>query len=281
MDPDHLDIYGTPEQVEEAFIIFTDKIRKGGTLLYKYGLKRADELKGDQRLSYHAEDHRADVHVSNLRTINGGYLYDVVIQQHIIKDISLRVGGLHNVENSLPAITLAHLLKIEDDKIREVFHGFNGVKRRFEYWLTPGEGAWVMIDDYAHHPEELRALLKSTRSLFKGYGLLIIFQPHLYSRTRDLAGEFAESLDLADSVILLPVYPARELPVDGVSSKMIMDSMKSKDKILMEKEELFASLNRFLSDRRNVHDKWVIITAGAGDIDAMLPRLKEILKNEQ
>ncbi|MFN9711049.1 MAG: UDP-N-acetylmuramate--L-alanine ligase, partial [Bacteroidota bacterium] len=260
MDPDHLDIYGSPEQVEEAFIIFTEKIRKGGTLLYKYGLKRADELKGDLQLSYHAEDTRADVHVSNLRMINGGYLYDVVVRQHVIKDISLRVGGLHNVENSLPAITLAYLMNISDDKIREVFGAFSGVKRRFEYWMDPGEGSCVLIDDYAHHPEELNALLTSARSLFSTYGLLIIFQPHLYSRTRDLADGFAESLDLADSVILLPIYPARELPMEGVSSGMIAGKMKLKNMRLMEKDLLLENIRNIINE--NIESKnikrWVV-----------------------
>ena len=139
----------------------------------------------------------------------------------------------------------------------------------------------MLIDDYAHHPEELNALLTSARSLFSAYGLLIIFQPHLYSRTRDLADGFAESLDLADSVILLPIYPARELPMEGVSSKMILDRMQIKDKQQMEKDELLGRFDEFLNERKKIKNNWIIITAGAGDIDTMLPRLKEVLVHEQ
>lgn len=285
MDPDHLDIYGTPEQVEHAFIEFTYKIREGGLLLYKYGLKRAAELVGEHRFSYHVEDDRADVYVRNLQMSAGGYHYDVVIKkvdgQHVIKNLTLRVGGLHNVENSLPAITLAHLLGLDDDKIREALHSFRGVRRRFEYWISPGEKEVILIDDYAHHPEELNVLLRSARSLFSGYGLLIIFQPHLYSRTQDLAVGFAESMDLADCAVLLPIYPARELPIKGVSSVMIYDLMKLEDKLLMEKSEVIDGLKEIIEKRmmKSRTSKWVIITAGAGDIDTMLPQLKKIISN--
>jgi UDP-N-acetylmuramate--alanine ligase len=285
MDPDHLDIYDTAENVEEAFIEFTHKIRKGGVLIYKYGLKRAEELKGDVRFSYHVQDSNADVYAENLRIDHGGYQYDVVIKnsgiRHCIKDLSLRIGGLHNVENSLPAILLGHLLKLSDDQIVQTMRTFSGVKRRFEYWIAPGEGDCVMIDDYAHHPEELRALISGARSLLSEYGLLIIFQPHLYSRTKDQVDGFAKSLDLADSVVLLPIYPARELPMEGVSSHMIIERMQLKDKQVMEKEMLLKELQLFLKHKKRETNKtkWVVITAGAGDIDAMLPQIKAELIN--
>jgi UDP-N-acetylmuramate--alanine ligase len=285
MDPDHLDIYGTPENVEEAFIEFTHKIRKGGVLIYKYGLKRTASLHGHIRFSYHVQDSNADVYAENLRIDHGGYQYDVVIKKsgirHCIKDLSLRIGGLHNVENSLPAILLAHLLNLQDEQIRNAISTFKGVKRRFEYWIAPGEGNEVLIDDYAHHPEELRALISGARSLFSDYGLLIIFQPHLYSRTKDQADGFAESLDLADSAVLLPIYPARELPVEGVSSNMIIQRMRLKDKQVMEKAALLKELHLLLERKKKEtnYTKWVVITAGAGDIDAMLPQIKAELIN--
>ena len=246
-------------------------------------MKRAGELNGDVRYSYHLNDPNADVYAKNLQIDHGGYRYDVVIKKekevHVIADLSLRIGGLHNVENSLPAIVLSHLQGLSNEQIRTALQSFSGVKRRFEYWIAPGEGNVVMIDDYAHHPEELRALITGARSLFSDYGLLLIFQPHLYSRTRDQVMGFGDSLDLADSVILLPIYPARELPIEGVSSTMILERMKIKEKRLMEKTALLERLKDYIEEqkRETKKDKWVVITAGAGDIDAMLPQLKEKL----
>ena len=285
MDPDHLDIYGTPENVEQAFIEFTEKIRTGGWLLHKHGLKRAAELKADHVMSYHVQDKQADIHVLNLKIESGGYRYDVVIgkgdSQHVIRDLILHVGGLHNVENSLPAIAICHLLQLADDKIREAMAAFLGVKRRFEYWIKPGEGDIVMIDDYAHHPEELSALIGGARSLFEGYGLMLIFQPHLYSRTKDQAEGFASSLDMADMSILLPIYPARELPIAGVSSQIIVDKMRIQNKRLIDKETLIQNIRNLVIENQLIsgNNRWVIITAGAGDIDAMIPALKEKILN--
>ena len=284
MDPDHLDIYGTAENVEEAFIEFTRKIRSGGWLLYKYGLKRAGELKADHIMSYHVTDKSADIHVRNLNIVNGGYHYDVVIRKaegsHVISGLELQVGGLHNVENSLPAIALCYLMQLPDEKIRKALASFRGVKRRFEYWIAPGNEI-VMIDDYAHHPEELSALISGARSLFKEYGLILIFQPHLYSRTKDQAEGFASSLDMVDMSILLPIYPARELPMEGVSSGMIVEKMQLKNVRLMEKEEVLNNIYGIINEHKNLKNiqKWVVITAGAGDIDALLPALKNKILN--
>lgn len=285
MDPDHLDIYGTAENVEEAFIEFTRKIRSGGWLLHKYGLKRADELIADHIMSYHVTDERADIHVRNLKIMNGGYRYDVEIRKaagsYLISNLELRIGGLHNVENSLPAIALCHLMQLPDEQIRKSLAAFRGVKRRFEYWIEPGADI-VMIDDYAHHPEELNAVISGARSLFNGYGLMLIFQPHLYSRTKDLVDGFAASLDRADISILLPIYPARELPMEGVSSAMIADKMRLKNVKLMEKDMLIENLKNIINENKQIkhNQRWVVITAGAGDIDTLLPSLKEKIVNE-
>jgi UDP-N-acetylmuramate--alanine ligase len=284
MDPDHLDIYGTAEQVEEAFIEFTRKIRSGGWLLHKYGLKRAAELKADRIMTYHVQNEKADIHVRNLKMVNGGYRYDVVIRngatEHFIQDLTLHVGGLHNVENSLPAIALCYLRQLNDASVRKALAAFKGVKRRFEYWTEPGAER-VLIDDYAHHPEELSALIRGARSLFEGYGMMVIFQPHLYSRTQDLAAGFAVSLDLADISILLPIYPARELPMEGVSSKMIADQMRSAHVKLMEKDALPLHINDMIHAYKKIKntERWVVITAGAGDIDTLLPALKNKILN--
>lgn len=286
MDPDHLDIYGTPEQVEEAFIEFTSKIRKGGVLVYKYGLKRAAELKGDKRFSYDLRDTNADICVYDLRIEKGGYRYDVVIKKeegvHRITDLCLKIGGLHNVENSLPAIMMCHLMNLSDASIREALALFSGVKRRFEYWIAPDEADVVMIDDYAHHPAELKALTEGVRSLFPEEGLLMIFQPHLYSRTADQAEGFAASLDESDAVILLPIYPAREKPIAGVTSQLISDKMTLSNKRIVERNDLTNHILSVVNDLKikTGKDKWVVVTAGAGDIDMLLPGIKDQLKNE-
>ena len=269
MDPDHLDIYGTAEAMEEAFIEFTRKIKPGGWLISKHGLKRYSDLVADNHITYHLNDTNATVHATNLKVQNGSYVFDVVMNDWLLKDVLLNVGGLHNVENALAAIAVAHVLKIEDEKIKEAVAAFKGVKRRFEYVIAPGESEVVFVDDYAHHPEELKALITGTRSLFGNKKLVLVFQPHLFTRTRDLADGFAASLDMADEVILLPIYPARELPIEGVTSELILNKMKLEKKQILTKEEL---LNRV---KEKVDSNTVFVTAGAGDIDALLQELKK------
>ena len=184
--------------------------------------------------------------------------------------MNLNVGGMHNVENAIAAITVASSLNIEDEKIKAAVADFKGVKRRFEYIIKTPE--LVFIDDYAHHPEELRALINGARSLFNDKKCTVIFQPHLYTRTRDLAEGFAEVLDMADEVILLPIYPARELPIAGVTSEMILSRMKGNNKRVMSKEELMEWVSE------GFDKKGVLVTAGAGDIDLLVEMIKEILK---
>jgi UDP-N-acetylmuramate--alanine ligase len=196
--------------------------------------------------------------------------------------VELKIGGMHNVENSVAAITVANYLEINEEKIKAAVKEFKGVKRRFEYIIAPKqqqEGGYVypvFIDDYAHHPEELKALLSSARNLFRQRKITVIFQPHLYTRTRDLADDFAKSLSLADKVILLPIYPARELPIEGIDSNMILEKIELREKEIVEKNELV----NWMSEYVNKIDKEfgeVIITAGAGDIDTLLQPLKEII----
>ena len=278
MDPDHLDIYGTAEEMEQAFIDFSGRIKEGGLLISKFGLKRAKELKGTRHLSYSAQNNRADAHAENIKMINGSYEFDVVIKEKRIEKVKLNIGGMHNVENAIAAITVASSLNIDEEKIKAAVADFRGVKRRFEYIIPPsplgkaGMGP-VFIDDYAHHPEELRALISSAKSLFSDKKCTVIFQPHLYTRTRDLADGFAEVLDMADEVILLPIYPARELPIAGVTSEMILDKMKNKNKRVLDKDEL----KNWIRKDFNKQGK-VLVTAGAGDIDLLIEPIKEILK---
>ncbi|RXK81225.1 UDP-N-acetylmuramate--L-alanine ligase [Filimonas effusa] len=270
MDPDHLDIYGTPEEVENAFIQFAGKIKPGGCLISKYGLSRGEELKAPSHITYSFDNNNADVYVTSLRVEEGAYIYNIKARGWQLENIKLLMGGLHNVENSIAAITVAKQLGISDDKIKAAVAAFRGVKRRFEYYLPEmHQTAPVLIDDYAHHPEELKALITGVRSLYGSQKCTVVFQPHLFSRTKDLAREFAESLDLADEVILLPIYPARELPVEGVTSNLIAGYMQRADKKLLAKEEMLTYLAE--------HKPGLVVMAGAGDIDALVLPVKQVL----
>ena len=180
-------------------------------------------MNADRHLTYSLQNESADVYAANIRMMNGSYEFDVMMKDNKLENVRLNMGGMHNVENAVAAITVASSLGIENDKIKAAIENFRGVKRRFEYVIR--NERLVFIDDYAHHPEELRALINGAKTLFKQKKCTVIFQPHLYSRTRDLAEGFAQVLDLADEVILLPVYPARELPIEGVSSEMVLDKM--------------------------------------------------------
>jgi UDP-N-acetylmuramate--alanine ligase len=271
MDPDHLDIYGTAEVMEQAFIDFSARIKEGGLLISKFGLTRAKDLKGTRHLTYSVQNTNADAHAENIKMMNGSYEFDVVIKDRKIENVRLNIGGMHNAENAVAAITVASSLNIDEEKIKAAVADFRGVKRRFEYIIKTGE--LVFIDDYAHHPEELRALISSAKALFSDKKCTVIFQPHLYTRTRDLADGFAEVLDMAEEVILLPIYPARELPIAGVNSEMILEKMKSKNKRVLNKEEVKDWIKRDLKKQGKV-----LVTAGAGDIDLLVEPIKEILK---
>lgn len=271
MDPDHLDIYGTEKDMQEAFIQYTKNIKPNGTLIAREGLQRAGDLQGDNKLWYSLQSFTANAYAANIRIQQGGYLFDVVQQNWSIKDVSLRIGGTHNIENSVAAITVAQLLGIADDAIKAAIADFKGIRRRFEYVINNDHQ--VFIDDYAHHPEELRALISSARGLFPDKKCTVVFQPHLYSRTRDFADGFAESLALADEVILLPIYPARELPIEGVNSEMIVGRIKDKPVQIMQQSAVL--------DWLKANTAPLFITAGAGDIDLLKEPAKKILEGKQ
>lgn len=290
MDADHLDIYGTEEALQGAFVEFASQIKTNGLLIRKQSLTRLDEAGVRKQLTYqlyhnghdaalceeeghvHDED-SPDIYTSNIRMVNGAYVFDANISNTLIKDITLNIGGLHNIENALAAITVAKALNIEVEKIKAAVAAFRGVRRRFEYVVkkvgAEGKGL-VFIDDYAHHPEELRALIGSARQLFPQLGCTVIFQPHLFSRTNDLAAGFATALDTADKVLLLPIYPARELPMEGVTSNLIAGQMTKANVQLVTKEDCLQYVRE--------HDVELLITAGAGDIDGLVPLLKNVLE---
>jgi UDP-N-acetylmuramate--alanine ligase len=277
MDADHLDIYGTVELMEQAFIDFSKKLRPGGLFIGKFGLKRTKELHSNSYLSYSLQNESADIYGSNIKMVNGGYEFDVVVKDNLIENIKLQMGGMHNVENAIAAIAVASYLGIENEKIKKGIENFRGVKRRFEYIIK--NDRMVFIDDYAHHPEELKALINAAKNLFRQKKCTVIFQPHLYSRTKDHADAFAEVLDMADEVVLLPIYPARELPVKGVNSELILDKMNKKNKAIVEKDNLVSWISNQYINKVDKEFGEVLITAGAGDIDTMVEPIKQLLKN--
>lgn len=267
MDPDHLDIYGTEQAVVDAFIQYTKNIKPNGTLLARHGLPHGAELEGENKLFYSLQNDAADIYGKNIRMDNGGYEFDVVQQDWLIDNVKLYIGGMHNVENAIAAIGVAHLLDISNEKIRAAVADFKGIRRRFEYLVKKDNV--VYIDDYAHHPEELRALITSAKSLFRGKKCTVIFQPHLFSRTRDFADGFGETLSMADEVILLPIYPARELPIEGVTSEMIASRIHGPEVKIIERDAVVT----WLKD----HPSQLLITAGAGDIDLLREPIQHLL----
>jgi UDP-N-acetylmuramate--alanine ligase len=267
MDPDHLDVYGTVEEMEEAFIQHTKKIKRGGTLVVKQGLNRMNDLVAPTKITYSIQTENADVAAKNIVNNGGGYVFDVDGKTWNMEGLKLSIGGIHNVENAVAAITITQILGIEKDKVKTALAGFKGVRRRFEYIFKSDR--MVYIDDYAHHPEELSALIQSAKHMFANRKCVIAFQPHLYTRTRDLAEGFARSLDMADKILLLDIYPARELPIQGVSTSLISDKMKNPNHMLLSKKDLLEYVEN--------NPLELFITAGAGNIDQLVEPIKKIL----
>jgi UDP-N-acetylmuramate--alanine ligase len=267
MDPDHLDIYGSAEEFEKAFVQFSQKVKTGGYLVTKHGLVRQAEFAEDNHVTYSFDDKSADVFAANLMVENGAYIFDVVSKDWSVKNVNLQMGGLHNIENVIAAIIVAKQLKIEDEKIKQAVSDFKGVKRRFEYVVKNDKH--VLIDDYAHHPEELRALISGVKSLFN-QPVSLVFQPHLFSRTKDQADGFAEVLSEVSEVVLLPIYPARELPMEGVNSEMILERMTLKNKQVLSKEDML--------DWVKETKPALLVMAGAGDIDVQVQQVKVIFE---
>ena len=267
VDPDHLDIYGTAEEVLKAFGQYADKIKPGGTLIQKFGTM-VETSATDKTISTYGYNHtEAGYHANALKVVDGSYVFDLVHPNGVLKNVVLNMGGLHNVENAIAAIAIALCLGIEDAKIIAAVADFKGVKRRFEYKVKTANK--VLIDDYAHHPEELSALISGVKSIFPNQKMVLVFQPHLYSRTQDQSAGFSATLDQADEVILLPIYPARELPIPGVTSDMLLAAMTIEKKQVMSKEQL-------MDWAASSEDK-LIVMAGAGDIDVCINQIQKIL----
>ena len=276
MDADHLDIYGNERAMQDSFIEFSGKIKSEGVLFIKEGLARMEEFKTPKKITYSLKE-SADIMVDNIRMMNGYYIFDVKVNDELIEDVALNMGGLHNVENASVAIGVARQLNIETEAIKSAVEDFRGVKRRFEYIIKKKH--LVYIDDYAHHPEELGTLIKSAMNLFPRMHCTVIFQPHLFTRTRDLADDFAKTLGIAHEVIVLPIYPARELPIPGITSEFITFKMKNENVRILDKKMVVDYMKEKVP-KKEVHDH-LFITAGAGDIDTLVEPIKQILSSSQ
>lgn len=263
MDADHLDIYGDHSYMIESYRLYAEQVKAGGLLIYKAGLPLTDL--SVEKKTYSLSE-QADFSGKSIRIENHNYHFDWQSFSDIITDLQSQMPGSHNVENAIAAIAVAKHLGLENKMIKEALASYSGVKRRFDYQIRNND--CIYIDDYAHHPEELRACISSVKELYPGEKVTGLFQPHLYSRTRDFVDGFAESLSMLDCLILLDIYPAREKPIAGVTSKIIFDKVTC-EKYQCTKEEALKMLSN--------HTSQVTLTLGAGDIDQLVQPIKEQL----
>lgn len=268
-DPDHLDIYGNEKAYKESFEHYSSLIEEGGVLIIKEGVELNLQLQeGVRKLTYSVD--KGDYHAENITIENGEIHFDFVGPETRINRINLGVPIYVNIENSIAAIAVALLCGVQAEEIKQAVSSFKGIERRFDFVLR--DDKHTLINDYAHHPEEVKRSIESVRQLYSNKKITVIFQPHLYTRTQEFYKEFADSLSLADTIVLLDIYPARELPIEGVSSNLIYDNIK-KDKV------------KYLSDKENICNliehinSQVILTLGAGDINLLMPKMKETLQN--
>jgi UDP-N-acetylmuramate--alanine ligase len=267
VDADHLDIYGDQKQMEETYSKFANQVKEGGVLIIKKGVDKVLVIeKTGKKLVTYSLHQSSDYYARKIAIKKGEYIFDVVTPEQAIRGMLLGIPGKHNVENAVAAVAVAQHMNVFSGNIKNALATFRGVKRRFEYHVKTKD--LVYIDDYAHHPEELRACISAVKEMYPSRKVTGIFQPHLFTRTRDFANEFARSLELLDELILLDIYPAREKPIEGVTSEMLLEKVRTKNKKLVHKKELVQELKG--------RELEVLITLGAGDIDAMI----EPVRNE-
>jgi UDP-N-acetylmuramate--alanine ligase len=259
MDADHLDIYGNSEQLTESFVAFTKKLKPNGKLFVKKGLP----LEG---ITYAIED-AADYTAHNVKIENGTYVFDVKTPTQNIQNLKFNLPGRHNLSNALIALAMAVEFGCSPSRLASALASYKGVKRRFTYQIKSKN--LVFIDDYAHHPEEINAVHQAVREMYPNQKVLAVFQPHLFSRTKDFVDDFAKSLEKFDSILLLEIYPARELPIEGVNSKWLLDKIDNPNKKLISKSEIIKEILK--------SDIKIVITIGAGDIGAEVNNIKEKL----
>ena len=266
-DPDHLDVYGTKEAYLESFRHYTSLIQEGGALIIHTGLELQPNVKASVR-TYTYSRNEGDFHAENIRIGNGEIVFDFIAPDARIKDIQLGVPVSINIENGIAAMALAYLNGATAEEIRTAMKSFSGVDRRFDFRLKTKDV--VLISDYAHHPAEIEQSVRSIRELYQDKKITAIFQPHLYTRTRDFYRDFAKSLSLLDEVILTNIYPAREQPIPGVTSQLIYDNLRSGiEKTLCQKEDVL----KILAAKK----REVIIVLGAGDMDNYIPEMIKVL----
>ncbi len=271
MDPDHLEIYGDHETMIAAYNVFCGKIRKGGTLIYNSRLKGRIIHPEEVKCMTYGPDQDSDYRCSGIEREEGYYRFDLKTPEGVMSDLHFPFPGIINIENLTAAIAAAIQCGITENDIRSAILLFRGVRRRFDIRIDmPG---MTYIDDYAHHPEEIRACIMSVREYFRGRKITGIFQPHLFTRTRDHAAGFAEILDKLDEAILLPVYPAREKPIRGVTSEIIFRRMKLVRKSMMKMEDI--------PGRLDVRDLDVLLTIGAGNIDSLVNPIEQKINSER
>ena len=262
MDADHLDIYGDKDHLHESFRLFLHQLHKDGKRIVKVGLPFDTDIR-------YAVEGPADAYAGNICIKQGEFYFDYIANTERIADVHLGIPGKHNVENAVAAIAVARLLGIPAEKIAKALSSFAGVRRRFEYIVKTDEA--IYIDDYAHHPEELSAFLSAVRQLYPTKKLTAIFQPHLYSRTRDFAEGFAAVLSSVDTLLLMEIYPAREMPIKGVDSRMLLEKVTIGDKHIVSPENVKDYVRRMRPE--------LLVTVGAGDIDLLVNPLKDILEH--
>ncbi|HET8860517.1 UDP-N-acetylmuramate--L-alanine ligase [Marivirga sp.] len=269
-DADHLDIYGKLEELKKSFSVFLENVNPKGQIYIKDGLWEDIASKKIKASPTEYGLNAGGIRALNVQVKDAKFVFDVTLHDTVIKGFQLSVPGFHNVENAVVAIAIAHQLGLNDKEILEGIKTYSGVKRRFEYVIQREN--FIFIDDYAHHPSEIKAMLTSVRALYPGKKVSVLFQPHLYSRTRDFAVEFSQSLSLADEVMLLDIYPARELPIEGVSSDILLESIQVDEKYKVEKDTII----EYLSNR----ELEVFITMGAGNIDQLVEPLKNMFNKQ-
>lgn len=271
VDSDHLDIYGSMQGVIEGFEQYVSGLREDGVVFIEAKEEFKNRITSRKVFTYSIEQ-EADFQAKNIRLVNGAYQFDVIgVNQLDIQDVRLTMGGRYNIENALAVIALASYYGVSGELIKEAFASFKGLKRRFEV-VHQGEKK-VFIDDYAHHPNEIRAFIKGVKELFPSKKILAIFQPHLFSRTKDYAEHFAESLDIVDDAMVMNIYPAREEPIEGVTSQLIADAMKMDTAKVVATKDLVSEVESREFD--------VLATVGAGDISKEIEKLKEVLTQKE
>lgn len=267
---DHLDIYGNLDNLEQAFVQFANLTKENGRLFLKKSLPVRIVSKVSQS-TYSLTDVNADYYASNVRVLDGTYYFDFHTPESVYHDMKMVYPGRHNIENAVASLSMALSLGVNECEFRESLATFKGMKRRFDLRIKTDKT--IYYDDYAHHPQEIEATVKSLKDLYPDKRICGVFQPHLYSRTRDFADEFAKSLELLDEVVLLPIYPAREKPISGITSDTILGKISKQDKYYVEKEQLLPLLKTLQPE--------LLVTLGAGDIDRFVEPITEMIRADE